>query len=350
MALIDIWKASREELDNKLLQQLIAISGDGRLTDESQASSELRELLGVLSSSKLSDYAVECLEQNFDGSGFALQDVVNEIGRRLGFNVEDGLYRGKRGLSGHDGLWTLPNGHQLIVEVKTTDAYTMNLDTFAGYRKTLVTEANASAESSSILLVVGRKDTGGLEAQIRGSRHAWDMRIISVDALVRLMVLKESLDDPATVATIAGILVPREYTRVDSIIDIAFATAEEALNADDDEIEHDEETDTLGREPEKDKPKLVPAGFHDACAARVSKFLGLPLVKVSKTIHRSPDDATRVWIAVSTTYTIGSHIGYWFAFHPHQRESIQAAPRSFAVLGCGDSNVVFVIPLPDFLP
>ena len=47
---------------------------------------------------------------------------------------------------------------------------------------------------SSILIVVGRDDTGELEAQVRGSRHAWDIRLISADALVKLVNLKETVE------------------------------------------------------------------------------------------------------------------------------------------------------------
>ena len=37
----------------------------------------------------------ECLNEKFESGGLALQDVVNQVGRRLGFQVEDGRYRGK---------------------------------------------------------------------------------------------------------------------------------------------------------------------------------------------------------------------------------------------------------------
>jgi hypothetical protein len=39
---------------------------------------------------------------------------------------------------------------------------------------------------------VGRQDTGDLEAQVRGSKHAWTVRIISADALANLVALKEN--------------------------------------------------------------------------------------------------------------------------------------------------------------
>jgi len=96
------------------------------------------------------------------------------------------------------------------------------LDRIAEYRTKLVEGKRVSEKASSILIVVGRQDTGDLEAQIRGSRHAWDIRLISAEALLRLVELKENLDDPTVSTRISGILIPREYTRVDAIIDLVF--------------------------------------------------------------------------------------------------------------------------------
>jgi hypothetical protein len=73
-----------------------------------------------------------------------------------------------------------------VAEVKTTDTYRIALDSIAGYRQKLLA-AKTFSEPSSILILVGRQDTGELEAQIRGSRHAWDIRLISVDALLKLV-------------------------------------------------------------------------------------------------------------------------------------------------------------------
>jgi hypothetical protein len=72
------------------------------------------------------------------------------------------------------------------VEVKTTDTYRIDLDTLAGYRRALIQGGSITEERASLLIVVGREDTGDLEAPIRGLWHAWDMRLISVDALMRL--------------------------------------------------------------------------------------------------------------------------------------------------------------------
>ena len=155
-----------------------------------------------------------------------LQDLVNEMGRRLDFKVTNGRYQGTTGEIGFDGLWKGPEGNDLIVEVKTTDAYRISLDTIAAYR-TRLQEQGTVGKNTSILLIVGREDTGELEAQVRGSRHAWDMRLMSIDGLVSLVKLKETTEASATRAKIRGVPVPMEYTKLDSLIDVIFSAAKD---------------------------------------------------------------------------------------------------------------------------
>jgi hypothetical protein len=175
----------------------------------------------------LDRYVDECLKDRFDESGLALQDIINEVGRRLDFDVTFGRYRGTQGQIGFDGLWAITDGKVIVVEVKTTDTYRIDLNTIAGYRRALVQAGRMTEEKSSILIVVGRNDTGDLEAQVRGSRYAWDIRLISAEALLRLLHIKETVDDPLTVRRIRDVLTPQEYTRVDGIIDLIFTTAED---------------------------------------------------------------------------------------------------------------------------
>ena len=91
----------------------------------------------------------------------------------------------------------------------------MKLETIAQYRLSLIEQAKLLEDRSSILIVVGRDDTTDLEAQIRGSRHAWDIRLISIDALLRLLSVKEELENPNIVRQIQDILIPREFTKLD---------------------------------------------------------------------------------------------------------------------------------------
>lgn len=115
--------------------------------------------------------------------GLYYRIIVNQIGQRLGFEAEYGRYRGVTGQIGFDGLWRLPNGHTIVIEVKTADSYRIDLKKLADYRKKLIKEKSISEKESSVLIVVGRKDTDDLEAQIRGSRHAWDMKLIIIEIL-----------------------------------------------------------------------------------------------------------------------------------------------------------------------
>jgi len=325
MSLIELWEKSKIEIEQKHIQQIIAFSGDGKLKDDKEASFEFREFLSNIHSNLLILYASQCLQNSFDGSGLALQDIVNQVGTRLGFEVTDGRYRGVSGKIGYDGLWKFPTGHMVIAEVKTTDAYRIDLDIVANYRKQLIKNNTVNEQDSSVLIIVGRKDTGDVEAQIRGSRYAWDMRLISVDALMSLMKLKESVEDPSTIQKIHDILIPREFTRLDEIIEIVFSTAEDLK-----EEEPIDEEDKL-----KDKtPKFTPVSFHDACIERIEEKLKISFLKKSKASFYTSDKSTRLTCAVSREYETGNKIGYWFAYHPHQKDFLSEANVSYVAFGC----------------
>lgn len=349
MALIDLWNSERGQLADKRLQQIIAFAGTGKLGDDSPTSREVRELLRVVPTERLHTYAGECLEGGFTDSGLALQDVVNQIGHRLGFTVTDGRYRGKQGLSGHDGLWRLPDGHTILVEVKTTDAYRIDLNVLAGYRRSLISAGTVEGDRSSILIVVARQDTGDLEAQIRGSRHAWDVRLISTDALLRLLRLKENLERPQIVQQIHALLIPREFTRLDDIVDVVFSTAEDAAA----QPESPEEVEHVTEPVESDTrkvPKFTPVSFHEACARALEKHLNVPLVRVSKSNYSSADERLRITCSISKRHDFAGDEAYWFAFHPHYLDFLKAGDRAFAAFGCGSAAQLFLFPLSDFEP
>lgn len=120
MALLDLWSKTPEQLKDKQVRQLIAFAGDGRLLDDSPCSVEFRSFLASVPSENLAAYSGHCLGDTFQDSGLALQDIVNEIGSRIGATVTPGRYRGNVKHTGNDGLWVFPSGHAVIIEVKTT--------------------------------------------------------------------------------------------------------------------------------------------------------------------------------------------------------------------------------------
>src|ERR1700675_3434680 len=132
-ALQTILKTDPVQVDGLSIEQVLALCGSGKLTDSSQCSRDFREYLQVAKSDRLIKYLQTCLQEKFDAGPLALQDVVNEFGRRLDYTVENGLYKGKINAIGFDGLWTDADGRSIVVEVKTTDTYRINLDTIDGY-------------------------------------------------------------------------------------------------------------------------------------------------------------------------------------------------------------------------
>ncbi|HTR80187.1 MAG TPA: hypothetical protein VMM58_01070 [Bacteroidota bacterium] len=347
MSLIHLWKSSRNQIEEKEIQQLIGIAGNGHLTDGTATAAELREFLSIIPSEFLRRYAEQCITAKFPGNGYALQDVVNEIGTRLGFVVTPGRYHGVVGKIGFDGLWLAPEGNSIVVEVKATDAFSVDLETIANYRRGLQKNNQVTELKSSILIVIGREDTGNLEAQIRGSKHAWDIRLISVDALCRLLNVREQVDDPEIEARIRSVLVPHEYTRIDGIIDLAFSATEELLE---DESKESIETEEISEDNGHRVRKFVPVSFNDACVDRISAKLGQSLVKRSRAMYSVVDGSLVLLCVVSREHDSRTRPNYWFAFHDHQRLKLQAAPKAYVAFGCASPEKLVLIPFEDFLP
>jgi hypothetical protein len=343
MSLIELWKTTPAQLQNKQIHQLIAFAGAGKLLDNSKCSDEFRTFLANVPSMNLFQYSEQCLNDSFKDSGLALQDIVNQVGIRLGADVVLGRYSGIKNANGYDGLWHFPNGHSIVVEVKTTDAYRIDLNTIAKYRQQLINDGTISEQDSSMLLVVGREDTGDLEAQIRGSRFAWDIRIISVGALQRLVTIKEEVDDPVSIQRIHNILIPREFTRLDEIADVLFSTTEDIKSEtviDDLEDEGNEE------HLEAQKPK--PVDFHDACIEKVKEKLSINIIKRNRSIFSDPEKVIALTCSVSKEHKPNTSPFFWFAFELHKKEYLEKAKESYVVLGCGDSKRVLLIPFKEF--
>lgn len=300
----------------------------------------------------LKQFADNCLSEGFTDSGLALQDIINQIGTRLGFAIEHGLYRGKQSSIGFDGIWTSTEGHSLVLEVKTTDAYRINLDIIAEYRRKLIEQNRISKTHSSILIVVGRQDTGDLEAQIRGSQHAWDIRLLSTDSLLKLLSLKETLNDTKTIQQINELLKPREYTRIDKLIELIFLTSKDLQLAE--QIEEDiEEVEELPVEKKKSKisdDKTTPVNFHEECLTQISAKLNINFIKQTRISYTNRDKTIGLICAISKPHKQGQHEKFWFAFHPHQNEFLNSLDKAYVAFGCGSPDKIFLIPYKEFEP
>ncbi len=341
--LLKLWTDQRGFLASKTLEQIVMMTGDGKLKDGNPTITQLREYFSNIPSDLLCNYIDHCLTNPFKDSGLILQDLVNEVGNRLDFEIEHGLYRGSKTTIGFDGIWRNKQAFSIIIEVKTTDAYQLNLDTLAAYRRKLVAAGRVLSDNSSILLIVGRKDTGGLEAQTRGSKHAWDIRLISIDSLVKLLRLKENLSDSATVTQIHELLKPYEYTRIDKLVDIIFSTSEDIQSEQFAEVNPDE----IGDIP-INKQQTTPVSFNAVSAEVISEHLGLQLVKRGRSTFSTADKSIGVLCIVSKKYVRKNLERYWYAFHPKQQAFLENYQEAFVALACGVPDQIVLIPYEIF--
>jgi hypothetical protein len=350
--ILEVWEQNPDLFKTKSLSQILSFTGDGKLRDNNATSEEFRQLLGIVQTDILRTFIDECLTNKFENNngGYALQDIINQIGIRLGFKIEYGLYQGRQNSIGFDGIWTSDEDYSIVVEVKTTDAYRINLDVIAEYRNRLIECNKINKEKSSVLIVVGRQDTGDLEAQIRGSRHAWDIRLLSSEALLNLLILKETLNDIKTMKQINEILKPNEYTKLDKLIGLIFLTSKDIqISTDqDDELEDDENLYTKNSNDEKGKQEHV--AFNESCIEKIQKHLKIKLVKETRASFTDINKNIGVISVISKVYNRKTDERYWFSFHPHQREFLKNYNESFVSFGCGSDKLIFVIPFNKFDP
>lgn len=355
MPLLSLWSSNPAAITAFTIEQVVATAGDGNLRDGSECSREFRQYLSEIPSPKLAEYVDRCLTAHFPKAGMVLQDVINELGRRLDYTVTNGRYQGTSNAIGFDGVWLSPEGHSIVVEVKTTDAYRISLDTIASYRERLLNSGQI-APLSSILIVVGREDTGELEAQVRGSRHAWDMRLISADALIKLVQLKEDSEAPETGRKIRSLLTPMEYTRLDQMIDVMFTTAKDVESAAEVETGQKDEPSSVAVPEAKSGAKVKGVWkFTDsvslqtkreAIVAALENREGTKLIKKSRALYWDPSHSLRAVFTISKRYPDPNASAYWHAYHVPWDAFLGDGERSFLVLGCMDRDEAFAIPLP----
>jgi hypothetical protein len=336
-------------LKSKSLSQILSFIGDGKLRDNNNTSSEFRQLLEIIQSDILKKFTNECLVEKFENNngGYALQDIINQIGFRLGYKVENGLYQGRKNVIGFDGIWTNGGDYSFVIEVKTTDAYRINLDVLADYRNKLIENGTIEQDKSSILIIVGRQDTGDLEAQIRGSKHAWDIRLLSTDSLIKMLALKETVNDIKTMVQINEILKPNEYTRIDKLIELILLTSQDIQTFNDSEDAEDK--NDVGMNINK-KDKQEHLSFNDACIANIQKYFNIKLIKETRVFFSNKNEDFGIVCIISKKYDKSNDERYWYGFHPYQNEYLNNFKKAYVGFGCGTSDLIFVIPYLDFMP
>lgn len=210
------------QIELETLLKLVGTLSDS--TDPGSSSARFRDYLreNLRQIADVRAYVNDALAQPGDQYNKALQDLINHIGQLLEFNVVYGRYRGVPGQIGFDGLWHSQSQWALVVETKTTDVYTVRTDTLLGYINALVSDGQIDSPGDALgLYVYGRFDAGTnqLENAIIAEGRRQQLRVISVDALLNLLELKQEYD--LDHQTILSLLLPAPI-RVDPLVNLIF--------------------------------------------------------------------------------------------------------------------------------
>ena len=321
--------------ENLSLKEIIDSTADGKLKDRGQGASRFRAFLESMSLDELGKLIQQALTGPADGR--ALQDVVNILGMKLGFKVEHGLYSGKHGSIGFDGLWQL-NEQYLVVECKTTDAYRISTKTLLNYASKIREERQVK-HSIPILLVVGRFDTGDIEAQIRGSRIDELFSVIGVDALLEIAKLSEKLYDGPASNSLSQFLLPEDHTRLDNIVwmmkDLISEKSQGHINESQKTSKNTERIDVSGLDNLRNsmikKLKDSKGGLH--------KFSNR-----SKVLYETQTNEKYIFL-VSKKYT-RDNIDYWYSIRPYWYELMKKYGGGL-VLGFEEESDFVCIPIDD---
>lgn len=181
------------------LQQILDLVGQlNDAGEETSARFRFRRFLSdeLDSVGQARDYIEECLRKPGDQFNKALQDLVNHTASLLGFEVEYGRYRGIRNDIGFDGLWKWGDRF-IVVEVKTTDTYSISTSVLLGYINRLISEGRIRNDRQVLgLYVFGRSDSQLKEVanSIIAEGRTTQLRIATSDDLLTLAELvQESL-------------------------------------------------------------------------------------------------------------------------------------------------------------
>ncbi|NUP99386.1 MAG: EVE domain-containing protein [Armatimonadetes bacterium] len=179
----------------------------------------------------LRDHVQSCLRSKGPQYHRALQDLVNHAGSLIGFDVEYGRYAGVAGEIGHDGLWKADD-FALVIEVKTTDAFSIKTAVLLNYINELVSAGRLTTPGKTCgLYVVGRADqqANQLEAAIIAENNSDRLRVASVESILNLVELVEA---GVVTRTEALMLLRPSGVWVDDLVALlSRATSEQAVPA-----------------------------------------------------------------------------------------------------------------------
>lgn len=263
-----------------------------------------------------------------------LQDVVNELGRRFGFDVENGPYRGRWEGPGYDGLWSLPDGRLVIVEVLYEDAWVFNATAIARCRSLLFQSGRLEGKTFSFLLLPSEQ--GSFAKGSLGPEDASPVLAMGLTFLVKLAHLRETLEDPAAIRQIAEVFIPSEHIQADAIVARMSSSIELSTSA--------PMTPELGAGAESPWEPTESGDFREACISRLASREGVKFAAWSNSAFVSRDETVRAVVETSKEYGDADCAHFCFALHPSPHLFLNGAKRGFLVLVCGTPDKAVALP------
>jgi predicted RNA-binding protein YlxR (DUF448 family) len=160
-----------------------------------------------------------------------------------------------------------------------------------------------------------------------------------------MVALKNTTDSPASARLLRGVLVPREYTKLDSLLDIVAFVAEDIAEEESAAAPTDEQDSRAGA--------YVSKLNREALRAKARNFFLKKLHQdtkdISRTLLESQDGKTGVYYAPSQAYSESKYTKYWFALHDHQIEFLTRHAEGYVACLCVGSGMLFA-PWSEFAP
>jgi hypothetical protein len=168
----------------------------GEWTDGSRASAQFQEIIQdeQTTTDEIASFLTEAVESTGSHQNHAFQDLVNNIGERLGFAVDYGLYQGTQSEIGYDGRWISTvedTDTHLVVESKKSTAYAIDPSQAGDYMDELAEREDIDQQDVYGLYVVGDDDLDTVAQTILGSPYRDRMRVISAQRLLALLTIQE---------------------------------------------------------------------------------------------------------------------------------------------------------------
>jgi len=163
----------------------------------------IKDMAKTLDLERLKTWIGCCIENSSSNKSYAflLQELVNILGSKLGFEVS-GSWKEK----GPDGLWKFGKT-SIIVETKASSFY-FNFGTIANYIK---------SKKATSAIAVSSEFADDKIAAVKGG-YAANVRLITTDSLLKLAELREK--DVISTESVVDLLVPQETIKLDGLVEV----------------------------------------------------------------------------------------------------------------------------------